>query len=75
MGGDPENRYAIYHSVADANAGLATAQKAFFQKVADVTWDLDNVYFDLVHEMAEHKRDWLKTRQWIAEMAGCLRSH
>lgn len=75
LGGDPENRYAIYHSVADGNAGLATAQKAFFRKVVDVTWDLDNVYFDLVHEMAEHKRDWLKTREWIAEMAECMRSH
>jgi len=73
--GDLENRYAIYHSVSDGEEELVAAQKAFFKRVIDVTWDLDNVYFDLVHEMAEHKRDWLKTRQWIAEMAECMRSH
>ncbi|MCZ6636505.1 MAG: hypothetical protein O7G87_24170 [bacterium] len=75
LGGDLENRYAIYHSVADGKSELVGAQKAFFQKVVEVTYDLDNVYFDLVHEIAEHRRDWVKTRQWIVEMAEYMRSH
>jgi len=75
LGGDLENRYAMYHSVTDDKADLSAAQKAFFNKVVDVTWGLDNVYFDLVHEIAEHRRDWEKTREWIVEMANSMRSH
>jgi hypothetical protein len=75
LGGDFENRYRIYHSTSDGETELEAAQKAFFQKVVDVTWDLGNVYFDLVHEIAEHRRDWEKTRKWIVEMAECMRSH
>lgn len=75
LGGDLENRYAIYHSVSDNKKELVAAQKAFFQKVVEVTYDLDNVYFDLVHEIAEHNRDWKKTGQWIVEMTETMRSH
>lgn len=74
LGPDPENRYAIYHSVTDGKTELVKAQKAFFEKVIDITSDLDNVYFDLVHEIAEHRRDWVKTREWIVEMAETMRS-
>ncbi len=75
LGPDLENRYAIYHSVTDGKVELVGAQKAYFEKVIDTTFDLDNVYFDLVHEIAEHRRDWPKTRQWIVEMAETMRSH
>ncbi len=75
LGGNLENRYAIYHSVADKKTGLADAQKAWFQKLVEVTADLDNVYYDLVHEIKEHHRQWAKVQSWIEEMALAVRKH
>ncbi len=69
LGGDLKNRYRIYESVADGNAELAAATTAWFEKLAEVTSGLGNVYFDLVHEMAEHQGDWGKAQQWIEHMA------
>ena len=60
--------------MTDGKTELVKAQKAFFEKVIDITSDLDNVYFDLVHEIAEHRRDWVKTCEWIVEMAETMRS-
>lgn len=74
LGGDLKNRFAIYHSVADGQTGLAEAQKAWFQKLVEMTADLDNVYYDLVHELAEHQGDWPKTQRWIAAMATTIRT-
>ena len=73
LGGDIKNRFAIYHSVADQNDELADAQKAWFQKLVEMTADLDNVYYDLVHELAEHQGDWEKTQKWIDGMAAAVR--
>ncbi len=69
LGGDLENRFAIYHSVADKKAGLVDAQKAWFIKLVEVTADLDNVYYDFVHEIKEHHRQWAKVQSWIEAMS------
>ena len=75
LGPDLENRYAIYHSVADKKTGLANAQRAWFKKLVEITADLDNVYYDLVHEIKEHHRQWSKMQSWIEEMALAVRNH
>jgi hypothetical protein len=75
LGPDLEDRFAIYHCVANKNAVLVKAQKAWFEKLVEVTGDLDNVYYDLVHEIGEHYRDWTKTQSWIQEMARAVRQH
>jgi len=74
LGGDLENRFRIYHSMADRETGLLDAQRWWFHKLVEATADLDNVYYDLVHELSEHYRDWDKTRQWIEEMALTVRN-
>lgn len=73
LGPDLESRYAIYHSVADKKTGLVNVQKAWFKKLVEVTADLDNVYYDLVHEIKEHYRQWSKMQSWITEMALTVR--
>jgi len=75
LGGDLQNRFAIYHSVADKNSLLVDAQKEWFRKLVEQTSDLDNVYYDLVHEIKEHHRDWQKMQRWIEEMALTVRNH
>jgi len=75
LGGNLLNRFQIYHSVADDKSSLANAQKAWFQKLVEVTADLDNVYYDLVHEIKEHHREWPKVQPWIEQMALTVRSH
>jgi hypothetical protein len=66
------NRTDLFHAVADGRDELAEAQRAFFIKLIDETWDLDNVYYDLVHELAEHQGDWLKTKAWIESTTGAI---
>lgn len=73
LGPGLENRFGIYHCVADKETGLANAQKAWFRKLVEVTADLDNVYYDLVHEIKEHHRDWTRVQRWIKEMALTVR--
>lgn len=67
------NRTQLFHSVADRRTELVAAQRAFFLKLIDETYDLDNVYYDLVHEYAEHPGRWSKTRLWIDDMVGAIR--
>ena len=74
LGGALSNRYRIYHSVSDSNQQLAEAQRNWFRKLIEETHDLDNVYYDLVHEIAEHYRDWTKTSAWIENMANATRA-
>ncbi len=75
LGGALGNRYRLYHAVSDNRTALLNAQKAYFRKLIDETYDLDNVYYDLVHEMAEHYTDWTKTKRWIEAIALDVRSH
>ncbi len=42
-------RLRLYHSVADGRDALFAAHRAFFEKIIEVTYDLDNVYYELVH--------------------------
>jgi len=75
LGGDLENRFKIYHSVSDKKTGLVDAQKKWFCKLVEETSDLDNVYYDLVHEIKEHHRDWKKVQPWIKDMSLTVRNH
>jgi len=75
LGVDLQNRFAIYHSAADKKSGLVDAQKKWFLKLVEETSDLDNVYYDLVHEIKEHLRDWNKVQPWIKEMSLTVRNH
>jgi hypothetical protein len=64
----------FYSSVADGKSELVDLQKAWFRKLIEVTHDLDNVYYDLVHEIAGHYESWDKTKDWVTEMAAAVRS-
>jgi len=75
LGGDLERRFAIYYSVADGKQALVEAQEMWFKKLIEVTADLDNVYYDLVHEINEHHRNFSKLRPWIDRMAKTVRTH
>jgi hypothetical protein len=68
------NRTDFFHSVADGRTSLANLQRAFFTKLIEETYDLDNVYYDLVHELAEHQGNWPKTQVWINNMVQAIRS-
>lgn len=70
-----DNRLKFYHSVADNQTELIAVQKAWFQKIIEVTADLDNIYYDLVHEIAENHEDWGKVKLWIEEMSTTVRGH
>jgi len=68
------DRLGFYHSVASGNTGLVDAQQAWFRKMVEATADLDNVYYDLVHEIAENHQDWEQAKAWITTMAEAVRS-
>lgn len=70
------NRLRFYHSVAGNKTGLVHAQRAWLGKLVETTADLDNVYYDLVHEIAPSRNDWVKdpgewakVQRWVDEMA------
>jgi len=66
-------RLRLYHSVADGQDALFAAHRAFFEKIIEVTYDLDNVYYELVHELAMNYVDWDKTSQWMEATALAVR--
>ncbi len=68
------NRLQFYHSIADGNTELFDIQKAYFEKIIQETYDLDNIYYELVHELAMNYSDWSKTSQWIEAMAHAVRA-
>lgn len=70
-----DNHLSFYKSVADGQTGLVKAQQAWFRKIIEETADLDNVYYDLIHEIAENYEDWGKAKPWIETMAETTRSH
>jgi hypothetical protein len=67
-------RLQFYHSVADDKNELFVAQRAFFEKIIEETHDLDNVYYELIHELAMNYDNWGKTSQWIEAMALAVRA-
>ena len=69
-----DNRIGFYQSVSNRQTGLVEAQTAWFQKIVEETADLDNVYYDLVHEIAENYQDWTKAKAWINAMASAVRA-
>jgi hypothetical protein len=72
---DSSNRTDLFLSVADGRTALADAQRAWFTKLIEETYDLDNVYYDLVHELSEHRpSSWSDTQVWIDNMAGAIQN-
>jgi hypothetical protein len=75
------NEHGFYHSVADGRSDLIALQKAWVRKIAEVSADFDNVYFDLVHELARNRHrgwladrdEWDKVKPWVDVMAATLR--
>jgi len=70
---DKEQRLKIYHSVSDGNGRLWEIQKAYYEKIIETTHDLDNIYYELVHEIAINYEDWGKTSKWLEKMANIVR--
>ena len=71
---DNEARLKIYHSFDDGNQALLNIQKAYYEKIIEMTHDLDNIYYELVHEIAINYTDWGKTSNWIEVMAETVRN-
>ena len=69
-----DNRLQFYHSVADRHDELFAVQKAYFEKIIEVTYDLDNIYYELVHELGMNYDDWDKTGQWLEAVALAVRA-
>lgn len=67
------NRLRFYHSVSDNETALFAIQTAYFNKIIEVTHDLDNIYYELVHELAMNYTDWPKTSRWLETMALSVR--
>ena len=68
------NRLGFYQSVDKQHSDLVRAQQAWLEKIVETTADLDNVYYDLVHEIAENYEDWSAMQEWIEVMAQTERS-
>jgi len=72
-----DNKFAFYYSVADRNHELVNAQKAWVRKIVELSADLGNVYYDLIHETTRYRQgDWINDEQswpairlWIEEMS------
>jgi hypothetical protein len=70
---DEDNRTKIYHTVSDGNRKLLEIQIAYFEKIIEETHDLDNIYYELVHELAMTYDDWDKTSTWLEAIAKAVR--
>jgi hypothetical protein len=68
-----DNRTEIYHCVTNGETQLTASIAAWFEKLAEISAEFDNVYFDLVHELAEHQGQWSATQEWIEHMARAVR--
>ena len=68
-----DNRLKFYHSVVDGPPELLAVQKAYFEKIIEMTYDLDNIYYELVHELGMNYSDWSKTSRWIETIALTVR--
>jgi hypothetical protein len=73
LGADADSHLAIYHSISDGQTELAALQRAWFRKLVDATAGLDNVYYDLVHEVYTNHEDFPRIKPWIADMASTVR--
>ncbi len=70
---DPEARLQFYHTADNGNEELLQIQRRYYEKIIEVTHDFDNIYYELVHEIAINYSDWAKTSHWLEEMAKTVR--
>jgi len=71
---EEDNRFNMYYSASDGNTELLDIQIAFYEKIIEETHDLDNIYYELVHELAMTYGDWDKTSQWLEAIARAVRT-
>jgi len=64
-----------FYALEKGNEELIEAQKAWFYKIIEETHDLDNVYYDLVHEVGVKEVEWESLKLWIDEMALATRQY
>jgi hypothetical protein len=69
-----DNRFKMYYSASDGNKELLEIQIAYFEKIIEETYDLDNIYYELVHELAMTYDDWEKTSEWLEVIALAVRA-
>lgn len=67
-------RLQFYYCVADGRKELWNAERRYFEKIIEVTHDLDNIYYELVHELGMNYGDWPKTSKWLEATALAVRS-
>ncbi len=69
-----DNRAKMYYSASDGNNELLDIQIAYYEKIIEETYDLDNIYYELVHELAMTYDDWGKTSEWLETIALAVRA-
>jgi len=70
---DEDNRFKFYYSASDGNQELLDIQIAYYEKIIEETYDLDNIYYELVHELGMTYDDWGKTSTWLETIAMAVR--
>jgi hypothetical protein len=68
-----DNRFKFYYSASDGNQELLDIQIAYYEKIIEETYDLDNIYYELVHELGMTYDDWEKTSTWLETIAMAVR--
>ena len=61
------------HSLLTEHEELAEVQRNWFRELIEQTYDLDNVYYDLVHEIEPRYENWEDTKLWIRDMSLAIR--
>lgn len=61
----------LYYPVVEGNNELLEVQKRWFEKIIETTYDLGNVYYDLIHEFGDlvDHLDLEKGKTWVEYMA------
>jgi hypothetical protein len=70
---DKDNRLKFYHSAVDNDQELFKLQKKYYEKIIEMTYDLDNIYYELVHELGMNYSEWQKVSIWLEKMSHVIR--
>ena len=69
-----DNRFKFYYSASDGNRELLDIQIAYYEKIIEQTYDLDNIYYELVHELGMTYDNWEMTSEWLETIAMAVRA-
>ena len=70
---EKDNRFKFYYSASDGNNELLDIQIAYYEKIIEETHDLDNIYYELVHELSMNYGDLNQTAEWIVTITHAVR--